>query len=105
MTSSIAIQFVLLTLVGVLTVAVGHHCNKEYDPCDADGLFPEKRTVTLVQKISHCDVPAACDNSTSGTGHKLYSEADTDQLVAVERCYSFCFWNVRTYVGKALRWR
>ena len=43
---------------------------------------------------SQCVDPTHCDDSTPGTGHKLSSE-QTDDLIAVERCYSFCYTNVR----------
>ena len=57
---------------------------------------------------SHCASPAnnmaflrVCDNSTNGTGHQLYESLSKD-VVSVERCYSFCFSNVRNRQDAAL---
>ena len=44
---------------------------------------------------SYCQLPQACDQSTPGTGHKFFTGNLTEDLIAVERCYSFCFKNVR----------
>ena len=47
---------------------------------------------------SYCQFPQACDQSTPGTGHKYFTGNLTEDLITVERCYSFCFNNVRQYV-------
>ena len=45
-----------------------------------------------VEAMSQCAAPRFCDNSTSGTGHGRGLFPDlTDSVVAVERCYSYCF--------------
>lgn len=45
-----------------------------------------------VEAMSQCADQRFCDGSTPGTGHGrgLFSDL-TDDVVAVERCYSYCF--------------
>ena len=52
------------------------------------------------EELSQCADPAHCDDSTPGTGHKLFSDL-TEDLIAVERCYSFCYTNVRMALDRA----
>lgn len=78
----------------------GYHCPQN---CDSEGLYPEEVPTTLipVELASQCAEPPSevlrealhCDDSTMGTGHLLYREL-TEDVVAVERCYSFCFSSV-----------
>lgn len=45
-----------------------------------------------VEAMSQCAEPLFCDDSTPGTGHGRGLFPDlTDSVVAVERCYSYCF--------------
>ena len=44
---------------------------------------------------SYCQFPQACDQSTPGTGHKFFRGNLTEDLITVERCFCFCFNNVR----------
>ena len=77
----------------------GYHCRQN---CDSEGLLPEEvPTFIPVEQVSQCAEPDSellrealhCDDSTPGTGHLLYRKL-TGDVVAVERCYSFCFGNV-----------
>ena len=80
----------------------GYHCEQN---CDSEGLIPEELPTTFisVEKVSHCAEPLSevlegalhCDDSSPGTGHLLYREL-TEDVLAVERCYSFCFNSVRS---------
>ena len=75
--------------------ASGYHCT--FFHCDPEtGLRKETLISATVsyEDTSQCVDPTHCDDSTPGTGHKLSSEL-TDDLIAVERCYSFCYTNVR----------
>ena len=48
-----------------------------------------------ITTYSQCDVGTDCKQAdTNGTGHLLYQNL-TDVIVDAERCYSFCFRNVR----------
>lgn len=69
-----------------------YHCKQN---CDSEGLIPEELVTELlpVEQFSHCANPIFCDDSSSGTGHLLYGEL-TDDMLAVERCYSYCFYSV-----------
>ena len=61
-----------------------------------DGLDPEALDFSPPIKVEQCSwSTGACNQTTPGTGHRLYGAAVKDDLVVVERCYSFCFWNVR----------
>ena len=84
--------FALFVVVGEVS---SHDCR--FLNCDPEtGLRKETLiSYTYSYKItSECVDPTHCDDSTPGTGHKLSSEL-TDDLIAVERCYSFCYTNVR----------
>ena len=75
--------------------ASGYHCT--FFHCDPEtGLRKETLISATVsyEDTSQCVDSTHCDDSTPGTGHKLSSE-QTDDLIAVERCYSFCYTNVR----------
>ena len=81
--------------------ASGYHCMLFH--CDpVTGLRKETllSTTYSYEVTSQCVDPTHCDDSTPGTGHKLSSEL-TDDLIAVERCYSFCYTNVRVAPGRA----
>ena len=79
-----------------------YHCKSQAPiPCanDSDSLFstllpPEIYPYTM---LSHCADSKRCDDSTNGTGHQLYDRLSED-VVSVERCYSFCFSNVRAII-------
>ena len=83
--------FVLFVVVGEVS---SHDCRFHCDP--VTGLRKETllSTTYSYEVTSQCADPTHCDDSTPGTGHKLSSEL-TDDLIAVERCYSFCYTNVR----------
>ena len=84
--------FVLFVVVGEVS---SYHCTLFH--CDPEtGLRKETllSTTYSYEVTSQCADPTHCDDSTPGTGHKLSSEL-TDDLIAVERCYSFCYTNVR----------
>ena len=80
--------------------ASDYHCRLNCDP--ETGLRRETLvSSTISYKVtSQCAAPTHCDDSTSGTGHKLSSEL-TDDMIAVERCYSFCYTIVRVASGRA----
>ena len=92
---------VVLLLLALLYRVDVHHCQPQAPiPCanDSDTLFttllpPQRYPYTI---LSHCADSKHCDNSTNGTGHQLYDSLSAD-VVSVERCYSFCFSNVRDY--------
>lgn len=99
MATNVFFWCVAMFLVGP---AAGYHCPQD---CDSEGLLPEEVPTTFfpVEQVSQCAEPPSdrevlrealhCDNSTTGTGHLLYREL-TGDVVAVERCYSFCFGSV-----------
>ena len=82
----------------------GYHCQEN---CDSEGLIPEELPTTFipVEQVSQCAEPPGdvlseavhCDDSSTGTGHLLY-EGLTEDVLAVERCYSFCFISVCTMI-------
>ena len=82
--------FVVVTFVTALPGVLGYHCKSN---CDENGLYPEALNFFPAGNYGQCSYPKVCNQTTPGTGHKLYD--DKDDLVVVERCYSFCFWNVR----------
>ena len=85
----------VLVLAVLLAEASGNHCTFNCDPetgLRRDELFVY--TKYPYESRSQCAAPTHCDNSTPGTGHKLFSDL-TEDLIAVERCYSFCYTNVR----------
>ena len=85
--------FVVVAFVAALPGVLGHHC---YSACDENGLYPEALKFFKPQIVEQCSWSTrACNQTTPGTGHRLYDAAVKDDLVVVERCYSFCFWNVR----------
>ena len=88
----------VLVLVVLASGASGHDCSHNCDP--ETGL--RKETLDSFEysykDYSQCAYPDACDNSTPGTGHTLFTDL-TEDLIAVERCYSFCYSNVR-YIGR-----
>lgn len=75
----------------------GYHCQEN---CDSEGLILEELPTKFipVERVSQCAEPSSevlseavhCDDSSTGTGHLLYEEL-TEDVLAVERCYSFCF--------------
>ena len=84
--------FALFVVVGEVS---SHDCT--FFHCDPEtGLRKETLISATVsyEVTSQCVDPTHCDDSTPGTGHKLSSEL-TDDLIAVERCYSYCYTNVR----------
>ena len=83
--------FVLFVVVGEVS---SHDCAFNCDP--VTGLRNETLFSTTYSYVyfSQCADHTHCDDSTPGTGHKLSREL-TDDLIAVERCYSFCYTNVR----------
>ena len=58
---------------------------------ESDRIEPEQ----AFEDLSYCQFLRACDQSTPGTGHKFFTGNLTQDLITVERCYSFCFKNVR----------
>ena len=84
----------LLLLAVLVAEASGMNCRFNCDP--VTGLTREELIPIhcLYQNLSQCNNPSSCDDSTPGTGHKLFG-ALTEDLIAVERCYSFCYSNVR----------
>ena len=74
-----------VTALQLLQVAVA---NAESDRIEPDLAYDDS---------SYCHFPHACDQSTPGTGHKFFTGNLTEDLITVERCYSFCFKNVRQY--------
>ena len=90
----------LFVLAVLVTEASGHDCNLNCDPetgLRKEELFPYTFPYEV---LSQCADPTHCDDSTPGTGHKLFS-ALTEDLIAVERCYSFCYTNVRLTTKRA----
>ena len=84
----------LFVLAVLVTKTSGHDCVVN---CDTEtGLRKEELFLYThsYKDVSQCTDPTHCDDSTPGTGHKLFS-ALTEDLIAVERCYSFCYTNVR----------
>ena len=95
----------MLFLSGILLVSAllcslrveSHHCQHPF-PCSSDSdtlvpfLLPSQKYSYEV--LSQCADPTHCDDSTNGTGHQLYDSLSED-VVSIERCYSFCFSNVR----------
>ena len=84
--------FVLFVVVGEVS---SYHCTLFH--CDPETELKKETLlfITYSYKVtSQCVDHTRCDDSTPGTGHKLSSEL-TDDLIAVERCYSFCYTNVR----------
>ena len=84
----------VLVLAVLLAEASGHDCTNNCDP--ETGLRREELFLCnySYELLSQCADPAHCDNNTPGTGHKLFSDL-TEDLIAVERCYSLCYTNVR----------
>ena len=82
---STKLLLVAVTALQLLQVAVA---NAESDRIEPHQAFEDS---------SHCQFPQACDQSTPGTGHKFFTGNLTEDLITVERCYSFCFKNVRQY--------
>ena len=84
----------LLVLTVLLADASGYHpCFSNCDPetgLRRETLFSETLSY---ENHSQCADPTHCDDSTPGTGHELFSDL-TEDLIAVERCYSFCYTNV-----------
>ena len=84
--------FVLFVLLGEVS---SYHCDVFH--CDPVTGLRKETLISLsvsYEVTSQCVDPTHCDDSTPGTGHKLSREL-TDDLIAVERCYSFCYTNVR----------
>ena len=78
----------LLAAVTALQLLQGAVADAHSDRIDPDQVFEDS---------SHCQFFQACDRSTPGTGHKYFEGNLTEDLITVERCYSFCFKNVRQY--------
>lgn len=83
----------VLVLIVLASGTSGYHCAPKCDP--ETGL--RKETLNSddhsYKDYSQCADPDVCDNSTPGTGHTLFTDL-TEDLIAVERCYSFCYSNV-----------
>ena len=90
----------VLVLVVLASGTSGYHCAPNCDP--ETGLRKETLYSTdhSYKDFSQCADPDVCDNSTPGTGHTLFADL-TEDLIAVERCYSFCYNNVR-YIGRIM---
>ena len=67
--------------------------NVECIDCGSERITP----VRALPDASYCQFVGACDRSTPGTGHKNFTGNLTEDLITVERCYSFCFKNVREH--------
>ena len=67
--------------------------NAECIDCGSERITPFR----ALADSSYCQFPGACDRSTPGTGHKNFTGNLTEDLITVERCYSFCFKNVREH--------
>lgn len=80
------------TVIFLVGTGAAYHCKEN---CDSEGLIPEELVTEFfpVEQFSHCAYPVFCNDSSSGTGHLLYREL-TDDVLAVERCYSYCFYSV-----------
>ena len=90
----------LFMLAVLVAEASGHDCLINCDPetgLRQEELFPYTFPYEV---LSQCVDPAHCDDSTPGTGHKLIS-ALTEDLIVAERCYSFCYTNVRLTTKRA----
>ena len=89
----------ILLLVVLVADVSAHHCMFHCDP--VTGLRNEELFAITYgyEGLSQCNDPTHCDDSTLGTGHKLFSILSED-LIAVERCFSFCYTNV-SLVGHA----
>ena len=85
------LQAVILALQ-LLQVAA----NAECIDCGSERIKP----VRALSDASYCQFVGACDQSTPGTGHKNFTGNLTEDLITVERCYSFCFKNVREHTLK-----
>ena len=81
---------VAVTALQLLQVAVAKV--EECVTCESNRIEP----IVAVDDSSHCQFRQACDQSTPGTGHKYFTNL-TEDLITVERCYSFCFNNVRSH--------
>ena len=83
----------ILLLVVLVAGVSAYHCLFNCDP--VTGLSNEELFAITYgyEALSQCNDPTHCDDSTPGTGHKLFSTLSED-LIAVERCYSFCYTNV-----------
>ena len=78
-------------LVGILlTVGV---CSVLVLAQNQEGLF--FLPINNITEPSPC-TDGACERGTVETGHNAYSRLSED-VVGVERCYSFCFSNVSTF--------
>ena len=86
----------LCAVIFLLGPCAAYHCKQN---CDSEGLLPEELVTEFipVEQLSHCANPIFCDDSSSSTGHLLYGEL-TDDVLAVERCYSYCFNSVSSIV-------
>lgn len=88
----------LLGVSALFGVVVSLPCEGGLTVCKEDGVRLEEELPSLaipVSAMSQCAAPQFCDASTPGTGHEmgLFPEL-TDGIVAVERCYSYCFGKV-----------
>ena len=83
-----------LLLVAVLALQLLQvAANAECIDCGSERIKP----VRALSDASYCQFPGACDRSTPGTGHKNFTGNLREDLITVERCYSFCFKNVREH--------
>ena len=88
-----SLDIFICVLFVLVAEASGHDCFGNCDPKTGlrkETLFPFPYSYEIT---SQCTDPTHCDDSTPGTGHTLSSDL-TEDLIAVERCYSFCYTNV-----------
>ena len=84
-------KFVLAAVLAlqVLQVTANEHC----DDCESERIAP----IVAVNDSSYCQFQQSCDQNTPGTGHKYFQNNLEEDVITVERCYSFCFKNVRPH--------
>ena len=84
-------KFLLAAVLALqlLQVTANEHC----DDCESERIAP----IVAVNDSSYCQFQLACDQNTPGTGHKYFQNNLEEDVITVERCYSFCFKNVRPH--------
>ena len=84
-------KFLLAAVLALqlLQVTANEHC----DDCESERIAPN----VAVNDSSHCQFQLACNQNTPGTGHKYFRDNLEEDVITVERCYSFCFKNVRPH--------
>ena len=85
-------KFLLAAVTALQLLQVAAAKVEECVTCESNRIEP----IVAVDDSSHCQFRQACDQSTPGTGHKYFTNL-TEDLITVERCYSFCFKNVRPH--------